>query len=50
MTNREWLMNELLSASNEKLTHTFIQNDPICQDNYGWIDRYTNLYLVKQKA
>ena len=47
MTNREWLINKLATASNEELAHTFIQNDPICQDDYGWVDRYTNPFNRK---
>lgn len=42
MTNREWLIKELILASDEKLALLFLENNPTCSDDYGWIDRYTN--------
>lgn len=42
MTNREWLMNKLANMSDEIFAHTFLENNPTCSDDYGWVDRYTN--------
>lgn len=42
MTNREWLMKELANMSDEKLAGVFLEYNPTCSDDYGWVDRYTN--------
>lgn len=49
MTNREWLLKELASASDERLASIFCQNEPTVADDYGWEDNYNNPFAPRTR-